>query len=119
VGGRSWSIPDPSHPTHHRLSYILEAVMPPPLVEIIWEDFTASHGWKEMNEINTMIEARPEDYIIRTVGYLIDKNEDRLVLVGSILDKNFLEDKGDVVADLYRVPVAQIKELIVLERPNE
>lgn len=90
-----------------------------PVVEIFWEDFTASHGWAGRSELDLMIAGKPEDYMIRSVGYILDKDEDRIILVGTILDKNFSTDKGDIIADMVRVPVSQIREMIVMERPSE
>jgi hypothetical protein len=47
------------------------------LVEILWADAEASHGWEEVKENNA------EEVVVVTVGFMVVKTQKTIVLAGS------------------------------------
>lgn len=78
-----------------------------PIVIVLWEDFMVYFHWKTPQEIEDIIDTPPGDHLHETVGYLIDKNEDRLILASSIATDG-------VMADLIRIPASQVRSFKVL-----
>jgi hypothetical protein len=76
----------------------------PPLKLIEWEDaYNGNHGWRKVSSFGDMA---GEACIMRTVGFELARNEQRVVLSMSIGD---IED-DPTCCDLFTIPVAMIRK---------
>ena len=75
-----------------------------PIAEIVWLDFTTAGGWHTRLEVQEFIDKPEEEFVYISVGYLVDKNFDRLILAAGVAPN------GDM-CDLTRIPVSQVKEV--------
>lgn len=81
------------------------------LVKVIWRDITTIEGregaWMDKDAIiERAKEVFDDDYI--TVGYVVEKNEDYLVIAATI------DKKNDSYADVSMIPASVIKKIIQL-----
>ncbi|MCK4307289.1 hypothetical protein KAW50_03565 [candidate division WOR-3 bacterium] len=73
------------------------------LVKVVWVDVCGNSGkWRTMEEVKKWIN---EDFLIETVGWLIFKDSECLVLASSYYEKN------QEWNDLNKIPLAYIKRI--------
>jgi len=71
-----------------------------PLVEIEWYDAETTHGWETDEEVDS------ENVPIYTVGFLIKRTEDLVVIASSIDKTNGTQSNGRI-----KIPVPMIKTI--------
>ena len=86
--------------------------MPRQVVEVVWEDSSATHGWHDADEV---VE-EPTVHTIRTVGYLMAETEQALVLM---MSDNFTPDGKDArnasrFGCTWTIPKAALRSRILL-----
>ena len=74
----------------------------PPLVEVIWHDATGYNQWFEGSDWDTKM-----PMIIRTLGYMVQKDKTMVKLVMSIRD-----DGG--IGDMFIIPRGCVKHIKIL-----
>lgn len=71
-----------------------------PLVELVWFDAETTHGWETDEEVNS------ENVPIITVGFLIKKTED-LIVIASSIDK----ETGNQSNGRIKVPIGMVQSI--------
>ena len=70
------------------------------LVEVEWQDSCVYRGWQYTEQAKVSVPSQ-----CRSVGYMLEKDGDRIVLALS------MDDDGDSVADVMCIPMATVKKV--------
>ena len=74
------------------------------LVEVTWHDAHGTSGWHQPNEVGELI-ASYHPYVVRTVGFLLDRDKHR-VLLGSAR-----QDGTDRFDTIHEIPTEMVKRV--------
>jgi hypothetical protein len=85
---------------------VAKEIVIPKLVEVLWEDFTVFHGWRDHEEIVDIVDGECDKCL--SVGYLVADKPDKIVIAP--LTKE--------MADLIRIPRSQAKSIRNLRYEN-
>ena len=85
----------------------------PKVVYVTWRDCETLSEWASVQDV---LEFAEQDRIIKTVGFLIDENEDRLVLSSS-WETQFGKIAGSWI--IPRAQVVQVNEVTVTGKVHE
>ena len=77
------------------------------LLQVIWDDSATYREWYDINELKAMIK---EWQTVKSIGYLICSNDDRILLAGSIDGKGDKYSNIIVIARLAIIETKEIKE---------
>lgn len=78
----------------------------PPLVQITWEDACLIQGWQSPQDLQGWLEEEKESFYNVTVGYLLDSDDDRLIIAMSCSSS-----EDEIAGDIYRIPVSHVIEM--------
>lgn len=79
----------------------------PDLVEIIWHDAAGHHKWFETEGWGDKF-----PIMVRTVGYMVQKNKEMVQLCMSVRDDS-------IIGDLFIIPAGCVKNIKVLGKFKE
>ncbi len=86
-----------------------------PIVYCVWEDITStSTDWRELDDAIQWMDA--EDSLVSQVGFMIEKNDDYLVLMDSFFH---IEDTIGSVTRIPKNAVKFIKQITINEFKDE
>ena len=80
------------------------------MVYVEWEDAEfLQHGWAGIVEIKT---AGIEPAIIRTAGWLLDKNKQYILVAGSIASGR---ENAEAASDVMKIPAGMVRHFKILK----
>jgi hypothetical protein len=92
---------------------VAKEIVIPKLVEVLWEDFTVFHGWRDHEEIVDIVDGECDKCL--SVGYLVADKPDKIVIAPTIALGEALTKE---MADLIRIPRSQAKSIRNLRYEN-
>lgn len=88
----------------------------PPQVEVLWIDAFFSSGWIDNEELVKLIGQPASDFHVRTIGYLLSIDEERVML--SMSQSQRPED-GERVGEVYWIPASCVVSITELEKVSD